>query len=553
MPFNALTVRGSEITLQWSDPLGASTNDYDLFVLNAAGTTVLAFSTSAQTGSQDPFEFIYPCNTTTCPTNARIVVVKRTGAAVRAIRIDTMRGQLSVKTDGSTYGHNAAATAYTVAAVDLRTHTGAQFNGTEVNNTYSSDGPRKIFYTPAGAAITPGNLLFGTNGGTTLSKVDITAGNCGSTVTFSTFCGTSASAPTAAAIAGMLKQAEPSLTAAQIKTALFSTAIDIEVPGFDVTAGNGIVMADRSLRSVLAPLTITKSFSPTSILPGGTSTLSIALHNPNAIALNGVAFTDTYPAGVVNTGAPLPTITGSSCTGSLVASGGGNSVALTAGVVPALASCTYTVNVTSSTNNVYTDTSGAVTTPIGLNTAAKSAMLTVASTLTPVVTGMSSRRVHGAAGTFDLALSAVATNPTTEPRQGPAQTIVFTFNKPIVSATATITEGTATAAAPAFSGNDVIVGLTGVSDQQYVTVTLSNAASGDGGTGGGGSVRVGFLVGDVNQNRVVTVADLGLVNAQLAQTVTGANFLTDVNASGTLTVADKGITSANLTRALPAP
>jgi hypothetical protein len=66
-------------------------------------------------------------------------------------------------------------------------------------------------------------------------------------------------------------------------------------------------------------------------------------------------------------------------------------------------------------------------------------------------------------------------------------------------------------------------------------------------------VRLGFLVGDVNQNRVVTVADLGLVNAQLAQIVTSANFLKDVNASGTLSVADKGITNANLTRALPAP
>ena len=71
--------------------------------------------------------------------------------------------------------------------------------------------------------------------------------------------------------------------------------------------------------------------------------------------------------------------------------------------------------------------------------------------------------------------------------------------------------------------------------------------------GGSGSVRVGFLLGDVNQNRVVTVADLGLVNAQLAQPVTAANYLKDVNASGTLTVADKGITNANLTRALPAP
>jgi hypothetical protein len=49
------------------------------------------------------------------------------------------------------------------------------------------------------------------------------------------------------------------------------------------------------------------------------------------------------------------------------------------------------------------------------------------------------------------------------------------------------------------------------------------------------------------------VADLGLVNAQLAQVATAANYLKDVNASGTLTVGDKGITNANLTRALPTP
>ena len=95
--------------------------------------------------------------------------------------------------------------------------------------------------------------------------------------------------------------------------------------------------------------------------------------------------------------------------------------------------------------------------------------------------------------------------------------------------------------------------LTGVTNQQYVTVALTNVASTDGGTGGTGTVRVGFLLGDVNQSRVVSVADLGLVNAQLAQVVTAANYLKDVNASGTLTVADKGITNANLTKALPTP
>jgi hypothetical protein len=176
----------------------------------------------------------------------------------------------------------------------------------------------------------------------------------------------------------------------------------------------------------------------------------------------------------------------------------------------------------------------------------------------PVFQSAVSRRSHGAAGTFNLPLSTVAApainhNPTTEPRQGPFQTIVFTFDKPVNGATVTVTEGTATAVAPTFSGNDVIVSLTGVNNQQYVTVALTNVASTDGGVGGTGSVRVGFLAGDVNQSRVVSIADLGLVNAQLSQVVTAANFLKDVNASGTLTVADKGITNANLTKALSAP
>jgi hypothetical protein len=192
--------------------------------------------------------------------------------------------------------------------------------------------------------------------------------------------------------------------------------------------------------------------------------------------------------------------------------------------------------------------------PTGYNDGyADNLSLVLTSGTPPALQNAVSRKGHGAAGTFDLALSAIPTNPSTEPRQGPAQTIVFTFDKPINAATATITEGVATAAAPTFSGNEVSVSLSGVSNQQYVTVSLSNVASVDGGSGGSGSVRVGFLVGDVSQNRVVTVADLGLVNAQLAQPVTAANYLRDVNASGTLTVGDKGITNANLTHSLPAP
>ena len=174
----------------------------------------------------------------------------------------------------------------------------------------------------------------------------------------------------------------------------------------------------------------------------------------------------------------------------------------------------------------------------------------------PVLQSAASRKVHGGAGSFNLPLSLAAGinhNPTTEPRQGPAQTLVFTFDKPVNAATGSTTEGAAAIGALSFSGNDVIVPLTGVVDQQYVTITLTNVASTDGGTGGTGTVRVGMLAGDVNQNRVVTLSDVGQVNAQLAQPVTAGNYLNDVNASGTLTLSDKVLTNANLTKALAAP
>jgi hypothetical protein len=166
-----------------------------------------------------------------------------------------------------------------------------------------------------------------------------------------------------------------------------------------------------------------------------------------------------------------------------------------------------------------------------------------------------SRKTHGAAGTFDLGLGLVPTNPTTEPRStgaGGSHSIVFTFDQPVTSGSAGISEGSAVAGVPTFSGNSMTVPLSGVTNQQYVTIVVSNVAS-SGGSTGSGTVRIGFLLGDVNQSRVVSVADLGLVNAQLAQPVTAANFLKDVNVSGAISVADKGITNANLTKALPAP
>ena len=54
---NELTVPGEPyIDMEWSDPLGASTNDYDFFAFDNTGSTLIGFSVNTQDGTQDPVE-----------------------------------------------------------------------------------------------------------------------------------------------------------------------------------------------------------------------------------------------------------------------------------------------------------------------------------------------------------------------------------------------------------------------------------------------------------------------------------------------------------------
>ncbi len=239
---NALTLgTNSAISLKWSDPLGGSGNDYDLLIFDAGLTSIVDFSADFQTGTQDPLEIVGPT-----PSGERVVVVKFSGQA-RALRVDTNRGRLTINTAGSTYGHNGGASTITVAATDVTTVApGAPFTAPRPVESYSSDGPRKIFYNPNGTAITPGNVLFGTNGGRTLLKPDVTAADCNVVTTpgFSPFCGTSAAAPHAGAIAALLKSLPTHPSGVQVQTAMYVSAIDIEAAGRDRDAGVGIVMAN---------------------------------------------------------------------------------------------------------------------------------------------------------------------------------------------------------------------------------------------------------------------------------------------------------------------
>jgi hypothetical protein len=242
---NALTANAnSALSLKWSDPLAGSGNDYDLLILNSALTTIVDFSADIQDGTQDPVEIVGPT-----ATGERVVIVKFSGQT-RALRVDAHRGRLTFNTAGSTFGHNAGSNTITVAATDVTTvaPAGSPFTAPRPVETYSSDGPRRIFYNPNGTAITAGNVLFGTNGGQSLAKPDITAADCGVTTTpgFSPFCGTSAAAPHAGAIAALLKSLPTHPSGGQVQTAMYTSAIDIEAAGADRDAGVGIVMVNMA-------------------------------------------------------------------------------------------------------------------------------------------------------------------------------------------------------------------------------------------------------------------------------------------------------------------
>jgi hypothetical protein len=249
---------GNYVMLFWSDPLGASTNDYDLFVLNSTGTAVLEASTDVQDGTQDPLEFLSPAYNVS---NNRLVVFKHTGAQNRYFHLNTFRGGLAVASAGETHGHSHAALAYSVAATpalgawSAATPDGPYPNPFTVANQielFSSDGPRRLFYQADGTAFTPSDLS--STGGIIRQKPDITAAD-GVSVTGvggfgSPFYGTSAAAPHAGAITALVKSASPTITTGEMRTALTGSAVDIMGSGVDRDSGAGIVMAFEALSSL---------------------------------------------------------------------------------------------------------------------------------------------------------------------------------------------------------------------------------------------------------------------------------------------------------------
>src|SRR5262249_24426045 len=92
---------------------------------------------------------------------------------------------------------------------------------------------------------------------------------------------------------------------------------------------------------------VTKTFAPTKIPLNGTTLLTINISNPNSnVTLNGLAFTDNLPAGLVVASTPNLNNT---CGGTATATGGASSVSLSGGTLASSASCAGSVNVQGTT------------------------------------------------------------------------------------------------------------------------------------------------------------------------------------------------------------
>jgi hypothetical protein len=216
------------VRLQWNDPWGGSSNDYDLFLYNSSGE-VIARSRNPQKGYDNPREFFSYTNGSEEATYT-LVVYLFSGSPDRELAL-IVRGGTNPEYQtlaGGVVGHAAARGAIAVGAVNA--------GGSDVAD-YSSRGPAMIYYPLPETRLKP-----------ELVAVDAVSVS-GMGLIQSPFTGTSASAPHVAGIAALLVDVY-SFSPAEMRQALTTSARDIGDPGPDNTSGYGMVDARAALESV---------------------------------------------------------------------------------------------------------------------------------------------------------------------------------------------------------------------------------------------------------------------------------------------------------------
>jgi hypothetical protein len=247
------------VDLQWNEPWGGVGTDLDAFLLDSEGEP-LTFVGEDNIGlSQTPTEILGWENETASQRTVQLVINRFSGVSPRlklallengsgdVVDIEYPRSTGTDVVGPTIFGHNGAAEAITVAAVP--------FDNDSIVEEYSSRGPVTHYFGPVEGP-EPAEALGSPE---VLSKPDVAATDCGRTTFFAfftgsawRFCGTSAAAPHAAAVAALMLEADETASPAEIRAALRSSAVAI--PAFDeCAAGAGLVEAVGAIEDLLAP------------------------------------------------------------------------------------------------------------------------------------------------------------------------------------------------------------------------------------------------------------------------------------------------------------
>ena len=253
----------------------------------------------------------------------------------------------------------------------------------ESGNNYAVSAYTQADPGPDGITIeTAHNLPFVSSNRYVMTSVDIAAMNCGDssapTIQFDALDSTQNSIPVGGVINGCSSTTDVTVgsvgnaAAIDVRVGTYNSdsAVLIHGPSVGVKlintnpSGEGNDYSFDNVRIVDVTPQLDKSFSPTTILAGQKSTLTLTMTNTiDLAAKNGWSFTDALPSGVTVAGVASTTCPDSS----VVAAQGSGSVAVTSGnLAQGMISCAITVPVTASKVGSYVNSASNIT-GIGVN------------------------------------------------------------------------------------------------------------------------------------------------------------------------------------------
>jgi subtilisin family serine protease len=310
-PTFGITVEPKEtltVDLQWAEPRFGVESDLDVFLLDEedkpipGGTCALNVAGSCDNNvsggvesTEQPVEIFGWENESSEPKEVRLAINRCFGSCnpganpatkprVKFALLENGSGVSETEYPKSAEGDVVGPTIFGHAGTPDAISVGAvPFNDSGEVEPYSSHGPVTHLFGIAKSELAAAPLA----APLTITKPDIAATDCGLTTFFvptqtpgiNRFCGTSAAAPHAAAVAALMRSANPGLTTTQIRTAMAASARPVGNEGPDVV-GAGLVNADDAVGRVALPPEVEITEAPPALSSNPTPRVAFVASRP---------------------------------------------------------------------------------------------------------------------------------------------------------------------------------------------------------------------------------------------------------------------------------